>query len=143
MNKLFVKILLICFIAFEILSQWLVVAVCCRTTNGICADGKKGTPYCGYGSCNMFGCNCDGGCREGWSVTVYTGEQFTGGKRDFLAGYDDCIDITDGVCNGRLFKSACSGFNNQISSVNTHGNCVRLYEKRGCKGYSVRLTHDE
>ena len=20
--------------------------------------------YCAYGSCNIFGCNCDGGCRE-------------------------------------------------------------------------------
>lgn len=29
----------------------------------ICADGRplRGT-YCGQGSCNMFGCNCDDGC---------------------------------------------------------------------------------
>ncbi|XP_044251652.1 LOW QUALITY PROTEIN: protein Diedel-like [Drosophila takahashii] len=32
----------------------------------ICADGvaQVGT-YCGRGSCNIFGCNCDGGCLEG------------------------------------------------------------------------------
>jgi len=32
----------------------------------ICADGMKrvGT-YCGQGSCNIFGCNCDGGCLRG------------------------------------------------------------------------------
>ncbi|TGZ79457.1 hypothetical protein EX30DRAFT_342336 [Ascodesmis nigricans] len=29
-----------------------------------CADGTQGTPYCGYGPCNIFGCNCDGGCRK-------------------------------------------------------------------------------
>ncbi|KAH8288710.1 hypothetical protein KR054_008319 [Drosophila jambulina] len=32
----------------------------------ICADGvaRKGT-YCGRGPCNIFGCNCDGGCLTG------------------------------------------------------------------------------
>ena len=29
-----------------------------------CSDGTTGTPYCGKGPCNMFGCNCDGGCRK-------------------------------------------------------------------------------
>ncbi|KAH8375885.1 hypothetical protein KR200_005728, partial [Drosophila serrata] len=35
----------------------------------ICADGvaRKGA-YCGQGPCNIFGCNCDGGCLTGdWS----------------------------------------------------------------------------
>lgn len=29
----------------------------------VCGDGKaiEGT-YCGFGKCNAFGCNCDGGC---------------------------------------------------------------------------------
>lgn len=32
----------------------------------LCGDGKKtvGT-YCGAGGCNIFGCNCDGGCIHG------------------------------------------------------------------------------
>lgn len=32
----------------------------------VCGDGKEsdGT-YCGRGSCNIFGCNCDGGCIPG------------------------------------------------------------------------------
>lgn len=32
-----------------------------------CGDGKPhiGQVYCGKGSCNIFGCNCDGGCIEG------------------------------------------------------------------------------
>ena len=29
----------------------------------LCEDCTVATPYCGYGSCNIFGCNCDGGCR--------------------------------------------------------------------------------
>lgn len=44
-------------------------ADCCRETvevNGedICYDGTIATPYCGHGPCNIFGCNCDGGCRK-------------------------------------------------------------------------------
>ncbi|RAQ62226.1 hypothetical protein COH20_003054 [Aspergillus flavus] len=38
---------------------------CCHADkNGRCEDGTQGTPYCGYRSCNIFGCNCDGGCRH-------------------------------------------------------------------------------
>lgn len=37
---------------------------------GLCGDGEpltRGT-YCGKGPCNIFGCNCDGGCRHGDAV---------------------------------------------------------------------------
>lgn len=32
----------------------------------ICPDGSVlyGKRYCGVGACNIFGCNCDGGCRR-------------------------------------------------------------------------------
>nr|WDQ26744.1 venom peptide [Acharia stimulea] len=38
----------------------------------VCADGKRkvGT-YCGVGSCNMFGCNCEGGCLTGDPVKKF------------------------------------------------------------------------
>jgi hypothetical protein len=29
-----------------------------------CGDDTKPTPCCGYGGCNIFCCNCDGGCRH-------------------------------------------------------------------------------
>lgn len=29
-----------------------------------CDDCTGGTPYCGNGECNIFGCNCDDGCRS-------------------------------------------------------------------------------
>ncbi|XP_013393532.1 uncharacterized protein LOC106161196 [Lingula anatina] len=38
-------------------------AACCRATKGYCKDCTSGTPYCGYRRCNIFGCNCGGGCR--------------------------------------------------------------------------------
>nr|XP_017008638.2 protein Diedel-like [Drosophila takahashii] len=32
----------------------------------ICGDGLHNVGmFCGQGSCNIFGCNCDGGCLEG------------------------------------------------------------------------------
>lgn len=37
-------------------------AECCHPNGafGACNDGTKGTPYCGKGTCDMFGCNCAG-----------------------------------------------------------------------------------
>ena len=48
------------------------LADCCLADNGCyvvgnelicpyCDDGTLGTPCCGYGPCNIFCCNCDGG----------------------------------------------------------------------------------
>ncbi|XP_013416209.1 uncharacterized protein LOC106177849 [Lingula anatina] len=40
-------------------------AVCCGRYKGpFCKDCTKGTPYCGYGGCNIFGCACENGCRK-------------------------------------------------------------------------------
>ncbi|KAH7399156.1 hypothetical protein DE146DRAFT_783166 [Phaeosphaeria sp. MPI-PUGE-AT-0046c] len=38
-----------------------VAADCCDVP---CSDGTSGTPCCGNGECNVFCCNCDGGCRQ-------------------------------------------------------------------------------
>jgi hypothetical protein len=42
---------------------------------GRCGDCTVTYTYCGYGPCNIFGCNCDGGCRTGrcshqWGVSA-------------------------------------------------------------------------
>ncbi|XP_078693337.1 uncharacterized protein LOC144923027 [Branchiostoma floridae x Branchiostoma belcheri] len=36
-----------------------------RMCEQVCDDDTEATPYCGYGPCNIWGCNCDGGCRRG------------------------------------------------------------------------------
>ncbi len=41
------------------------MAECCPSHDLVCGDCTLGTPYCGKGKCNIFGCNCDGGCRTG------------------------------------------------------------------------------
>lgn len=38
------------------------LADCCYPDDrGLCADGTLGTPRCGYGKCNLLGCDCTGG----------------------------------------------------------------------------------
>jgi len=40
---------------------------CCPCTFIVqlrCIDGTLCTPYCAYGPCNIFGCNCYRGCRK-------------------------------------------------------------------------------
>jgi hypothetical protein len=50
-------------------------AECCSATMDVeyigfgqmpskCGDNTEPTPCCGYGPCNIFCCNCDGGCRS-------------------------------------------------------------------------------
>ncbi|KAH8688667.1 hypothetical protein GQ44DRAFT_291763 [Phaeosphaeriaceae sp. PMI808] len=43
----------------------LATAECCRgpVIGGSCGDGTTPTPCCAHGGCNIFCCNCDGGCR--------------------------------------------------------------------------------
>ncbi|KAH8258307.1 hypothetical protein KR038_009501 [Drosophila bunnanda] len=40
-------------------------AECCHPTKDKCNDGTTVVgAFCGYGKCNIFGCNCSGGCRR-------------------------------------------------------------------------------
>ncbi|XP_013407114.1 uncharacterized protein LOC106171350 [Lingula anatina] len=41
-------------------------AVCCSSGASLrwCVDCTRRTPYCGKGPCNVFGCACEGGCRQ-------------------------------------------------------------------------------
>jgi len=47
-----------------------------------CYDCTESTVYCGVGKCNILGCNCDGGCRQGDSTlscwNVASGCKLTG-----------------------------------------------------------------
>ncbi|ACH69459.1 hypothetical protein D1Q00_gp100 [Trichoplusia ni granulovirus LBIV-12] len=55
----------------------------------ICEDGKPNRGYyCGKGDCNIFGCNCDGGCIEGYGV--YNFREISGIQRA-----KPIIDFTD------------------------------------------------
>ncbi|XP_078694645.1 uncharacterized protein LOC144923719 [Branchiostoma floridae x Branchiostoma belcheri] len=40
--------------------NWFILKAGCTK---YCGDGTVSTPCCGHGKCNIFCCNCDGGCR--------------------------------------------------------------------------------
>ncbi len=67
-----ISVTLLSIILFSIInpskSECCGVPIKCRVGRSItyrCKDCTESTPYCGKGMCNIFGCNCDGGCREG------------------------------------------------------------------------------
>ncbi|XP_041451902.1 uncharacterized protein LOC121405319 isoform X2 [Drosophila obscura] len=63
-------------------------AVCCHGIRGLnlavqCNDGKAAYRlYCGRGSCNLFGCNCYGGCRGDPYPTDYPRDHPRDDRRD-------------------------------------------------------------
>jgi hypothetical protein len=60
-----------------------VIAICCKHgPDDTCPDGSSSSTCCAHGKCNLFCCNCDGGCRV------------NSGKRDFL---HELVDRSDSV----------------------------------------------
>lgn len=61
--------MMLVFIAVSLIALSMVAdpvdAAYCGSRRGYCRDGTRGTPCCGYGRCNVFCRNCNGGCREG------------------------------------------------------------------------------
>merc|ERR1711915_214149 len=83
--------------ALFLLGSLLVVTVpsaegaCCRcyhSDSRYCADDTPCTPYCGHGGCNIFGCNCGGGCR----MSMATSEA-RNPLASFNSGASDPLDI--------------------------------------------------
>lgn len=50
----------------SILGTAITVSAECCSSPAVCADGTQSGIWscCAYGSCNIFCCNCDGGCRK-------------------------------------------------------------------------------
>ncbi|XP_041970969.1 uncharacterized protein LOC121727298 [Aricia agestis] len=73
-------------------------AITGRCTVTLCGDGHKpkGT-YCGVGSCNIFGCNCDGGCIPGNAVEEF--KKRYGNDVRFIHQYK-LDEIEDEILNG-------------------------------------------
>ncbi|XP_078608019.1 uncharacterized protein LOC144879976 isoform X2 [Branchiostoma floridae x Branchiostoma japonicum] len=91
-------------------------SACCRATKRQCSggwwkrcsdrchDGTKGTPYCGYGPCNWFGCNCRGGCRH--SKRDVAEEAL--GLLELLREEQEDIAPEEGAMDGREFENTAS-----------------------------------
>lgn len=59
----------LCYMAAEVDAECCYIPFHCSEPNNVkkyrCLDCTESTVYCGLGKCNVFGCNCDGGCRKG------------------------------------------------------------------------------
>lgn len=80
----------------------------------ICMDGLalgKDGYYCGQGICNVFGCNCDGGCRGNSKGTKVEARRLFGVRYGLKVIYAFVnrikLPIFDPV-NDKNFKSNCS-----------------------------------
>ncbi|KAL6957762.1 hypothetical protein U1Q18_049610 [Sarracenia purpurea var. burkii] len=63
----YLKIFIGVFLTSPCLFIKIVQADCCAPQDAIetiCDDGSTGRPCCGKGTCNVFCCNCDGGCKK-------------------------------------------------------------------------------
>ncbi len=65
MKKKFLVRLQMLLLALCLALPGLAAAQCETNAFGFCGDCSAGTPCCGYGPCNFFCGNCDGGCRHG------------------------------------------------------------------------------
>nr|WDQ26742.1 venom peptide [Acharia stimulea] len=70
-----------------------------RCIVSLCGNGKRpaeGT-YCGIGKCNVFGCNCDGGCIPGDAIEEFRKNH---GARTFLIHQNKVDELLDDVLAG-------------------------------------------
>ncbi|KZS11369.1 Uncharacterized protein APZ42_024183 [Daphnia magna] len=68
----------------------LVGADCCyKVTKCCCRDGTAGTPYWGVERCNILGCNCECGCRQGTVVATSSLNNVNGPNTKFQTFLDN------------------------------------------------------
>ena len=86
-----------------------------------CYDCTESTVYCGKGKCNIFGCNCDGGCRQGdsslwcWNISSKCKGKFFYSEKKSLA--DFTLDFVDGsqVTAKEVFKKIDKNSDGKLS----------------------------
>ena len=81
-----------------------------------CLDCTESTPYCAYGKCNIFGCNCDGGCRKRYTPKNVTETPITPKFRlGFLLKKKDPVEDPGTFSSKHLFSLFDKDQNNFIT----------------------------
>ena len=99
---------------------------------GLCGDGTEvdASGCCGQGECSvrLAYCHCVSGlwCRHAWHVILFNERHYDGRSGKWM------VQKGTGACHNLPI-----GFNDSISSINTHGNCARLYDLPDCVGSGV------
>lgn len=85
-----------------------------------CYDCTESTIYCGVGKCNILGCNCDGGCRQGDS-TMSCWNISSGCKlRSYFSTEDDFFSAIDTDSDGKLSFSEAKAYINEFRPTNVN-----------------------
>jgi hypothetical protein len=112
--KLVQFILLLIFVVAQLPSA--VESVCCYIAweSGRCADGIF-PPYlcCGKGDCNVFCCNCDGGCRSDYTLYGLSGVAEVAAYRTMDTNGDGRVDQEEAFAYlGHLYAGNNFSFHN-------------------------------
>ena len=99
---------------------------------GLCFDGSEvgSSQCCGQGDCSVrLGfCHCASGlwCKHDWHVIIFNEAGYNGRSGKWLV-----------LREGNKCHNLPLGFNDSISSINTHGFCARLYDLPNCDGQAI------
>lgn len=137
----------------------------------VCGDGKDDSYCTTKGTCNVFGCSCDGDCIQGDAVKNFEknyhndvenvaksyntyGTVFGLAKYIYDAATTDppcCIELYDhGKLKGTSFEicAKCDEcinlpkeWQNRVSSYGAH-NLATFYAGKNCQGHSEKACHD-
>lgn len=118
-------------VLISVLENQQALSACCHANDaGDCADATTGTPFCGFGSCNLFGCACKGGCRGGRGRVrrgLEMGDQETGHFDRFDVNGDGHLDIHES------YKMIAHGVSeeNFMGTVHDYKPTFNKYDKDG------------
>ena len=123
-------------------------AECCKPVLSpfglTCYDETTATPCCGYGGCNIFCCNCDGGCRKPRKARSPEMMQIGAGKFkwtwncDFPGNDISNHDVRDEDCGELcLSTSDCNAFShhNEKCYLKNADTLVKKQVEGGICGY--------
>lgn len=99
-----------------------------------CGDGTLATPYCGYGPCNIFGCNCDGGCRSAPGKPASSSNETNSQKKehDRIVAYsksndeqldlDEAYELAQSISNGPKYNVTVAEFTTLFEKADKDNN---------------------
>lgn len=107
-------------ILLSLLGTAATVAAECCSSPAVCADGTVSDIWscCAYGSCNIFCCNCDGGCRvasskRSWTDWVHHNHGHFPGVSEASSGCG--LTVTDSQCVEDKITELDTDFDGKVS----------------------------
>ena len=134
-------------ILLSLLGTAATVAAECCSSPATCLDGTKSDIWscCAYGSCNIFCCNCDGGCRRAPSKRSWT--DWAGHGHGDLPGASDTNPVcgltrTDNQCVVDKINELDTNLDGKVSLAEILANPDIVRPGLSTSGFSTAELHD-